>query len=101
MSAPPAPPTNRSIADMPTVEHLMPGGRVWVFRGGEWRPGIVLNSSPDATVVRYRPTEGSGTAVDTVTARNLATRQDPDPYLDSPALRPSGLPARAVVAPPA
>jgi hypothetical protein len=100
MSAPLAPPVNRSPADMPRLEHLMPGGHVWVFRGGEWRPGIVVNSSVDAAVVRYRPTDGSGTAVDTVMARNLAYREDPDAYLDSPQLRPSGLPARAAATEP-
>jgi len=60
----------------------------------------VLHSSPDAAVVRYRPTDGSGTAVDTVMARNLARRDDADPYLDAPRLRPSGLPSRAAGAPP-
>jgi hypothetical protein len=86
---------------MPTLEHLMPGGRVWVFYAGRWRPGVVLNSSPDAAVVRYRPTDGAGTAVDTVMARNLACRTDTDPYLDTPALRPSGLPSRTAVTRPA
>jgi hypothetical protein len=84
---------------MPTLEHLMPGGRVWVFCGGAWRPGVVLNSSLDAAVVRYRPTDGSGTAVDTVMARNLACRYDADAYLDTPALHPSGLPSRAALRP--
>jgi hypothetical protein len=60
-----------------------------------------MNSSPDAAVVRYRPTESAATAVDTIMARNLAYRADSDPYLDTPALRPSGLPSRAAITPPA
>jgi hypothetical protein len=58
------------------------GQRVWVFRDGAWRPGIVLHSSTRAVMVRYRPGEGTGTGVDTVTGRSLADRAERDPSLD-------------------
>jgi hypothetical protein len=61
---------------------LGPGDRVWVRRAGSWRPGIVMYCSTKAATVRYRPTEARGTGVDTVTAVNLAARDDDDPFLD-------------------
>ncbi|GAA0735539.1 hypothetical protein Drose_19570 [Dactylosporangium roseum] len=60
-----------------------PGDRVWVPKAGVQRPGIVLCSSPDAATVRYRPNDGRGTSVDTVTAVTLTTRDAADPLLDS------------------
>jgi hypothetical protein len=45
----------------------------------------VLHSSPKAVTVRYRPAEGRGTAVDTVTGFSLVARDDSDPLLDQPA----------------
>jgi hypothetical protein len=59
-----------------------PGDRVWLRTGGSWRPGVVLHSSQDAATVRYRPAEGRGTGVDTVTKECLALREDDDPFLD-------------------
>ena len=59
-----------------------PGQRVWVYRTGAWRPGVVLHRSTRAAMVRYRPGDGSGTGVDTVTGGSLADRVEPDPYLD-------------------
>ena len=55
-----------------------PGLRVWVLRSGAWRPGIVLTCSPIAVTVRYRPTGGPGTGVDTVTFGSLAIREEHD-----------------------
>ncbi|GGM54381.1 hypothetical protein ACFFX1_50915 [Dactylosporangium sucinum] len=60
-----------------------PGDRVWIPKSGVRRAGIVVCSSPDAATVRYRPTEGRGTGVDTVTAEDVTTRSDADPLLDS------------------
>ena len=59
------------------------GARVWVFCSGSWRPGVVLGSSEKAASVRYRPTDGRGTAVDTVLAHKLVARDDDDPYVDA------------------
>jgi hypothetical protein len=71
---------------MPSVTHRQdgyrPGERVWVHRSGSWRPGIVLHLSLEAVTVRYRPAEGRGTGVDTVTGQSLAVRNDDDPFLD-------------------
>jgi hypothetical protein len=60
-----------------------PGSWVCVHTLGSWRPGIVLHSSPHAATVRYRPAQGRGTSVDTVTSHSLAARKDEDPFLDS------------------
>ena len=55
-----------------------PGLRVWVLRAGAWRPGIVLSASPKAATVRYRPADGPGTGVDTVTFGSLSVRLEHD-----------------------
>jgi hypothetical protein len=44
---------------------------------------VVLGSSEKAASVRYRPTDGRGTAVDTVLAHKLVPRDDDDPYVDA------------------
>jgi len=81
MSAPTLDP-NFSLTVAPVSDGFGPGERVWVHRSGTWRPGIVLHSSSQAVTVRYRPSEGRGTGVDTVTAQSLAMRTDDDPFLD-------------------
>jgi hypothetical protein len=55
-----------------------PGLRVWVLRGGVWRPGTMLSWSAKAAMVRYRPSDGPGTGVDTVTFASLALREEHD-----------------------
>jgi hypothetical protein len=65
-------------------EDFRPGQPVWVHRAGAWRPGVVLHRSTQAVTVRYRPADGPGTGVDTVTSRSLADRSDADPFLDTP-----------------
>jgi hypothetical protein len=82
MSAPTVDPADRSTAEITQPDQYARGGRVWVFCSGSWRPGIVLDSSTKAAIVRYRPTESRGTAVDTVMAHNLAPRGEDDPYVD-------------------
>jgi hypothetical protein len=72
------------LAGLPAAARYQPGQRVWVYRTGAWRPGIVLHRSTQAVMVRYRPGNGSGTGVDTVTGSSLADRVEPDPYLDGP-----------------
>lgn len=34
-------------------------------------------------MIRYRPNEGRGTCVDTVTSRRLVERDEHDPYVDA------------------
>lgn len=86
MPAPMANPDLYEPADAPAPADYRPGQRIWVHRAGSWRPGIVLYRSPQAVTIRYRPADGAGTGVDTVTSRSLAVRDDNDPCLDGPAL---------------
>ena len=65
------------------ADQYQPGQRVWVYRAGAWRPGVVLHRSAQAVMVRYRPGAGSGTGVDTVTAGSLAGRSESYPSLDA------------------
>jgi hypothetical protein len=83
MSAPTAIPTALPTNDAGRLDPFPRGTRVWVFCAGSWRPGIVLSSSEKAASVRYRPTEGRGTAVDTVLAHKIVPRDDDDPYVDA------------------
>jgi hypothetical protein len=70
--------------DSPAAADYHAGQPVWVHRAGVWRPGVVLHSSATAVMVRYRPADGPGTGVDTVTCHSLAARTDRDPVLDRP-----------------
>jgi hypothetical protein len=83
MSAPIVDPATLPNHDGTRPDHYPRGTRVWVFCSGSWRPGIVLGSSEKAASVRYRPTDGRGTAVDTVLAHKLVLRDDDDPYVDA------------------
>jgi hypothetical protein len=87
MSAPTVDPARRALADITNPDQYPRGAKVWVFRSGSWRPGVVLSSSAKAVIVRYRPTDSRGTGVDTVMADNLAPRDDVDPYVDHLASR--------------
>ncbi|MDG4820348.1 hypothetical protein O7635_00595 [Asanoa sp. WMMD1127] len=82
MAAPLLDPYLRTEAATVPSEGFQPGAWVWVHTLGSWRPGIVLHSSPHAATVRYRPAQGRGTSVDTVTSHALAPRKDEDPFLD-------------------
>lgn len=84
MSAPSVTPAALPSNDATRPDQYPRGARVWVFCAGSWRPGVVLGSSEKAASVRYRPTEGRGTAVDTVLAHKIVPRDDEDPYVDKP-----------------
>ncbi len=86
MPVPTVAPALHPMAGSPRSEEYRPGQPVWVHRAGSWRPGIVLYGSPRAVMVRYRPADGPGTGVDTVTGCSLASRSDFDPWLDNPEL---------------
>ena len=97
MSTPTVDPATRFNADVTRPDQYPRGARVWVFCSGSWRPGVVLGSSDKAASVRYRPTEGRGTAVDTVLAHKLVTRDEDDPYVDRlipGQTHPDGIPRR-------
>ena len=89
MAAPTLNPSERPQNDIAPADSYPIGAPVWVHRGGGWRAGRVLESSPLATMVRYRPTDGPGTAVDTVNAANLLDRADVD-QVDHPVTQQSG-----------
>jgi hypothetical protein len=98
MSASTVDPAPRPSGDVNRPTQYPPGARVWVLCAGSWRPGVVLGSSDKAASVRYRPTEGRGTAVDTVMAHKIAPRDDDDPFVDRPLLGQTnvdGFPRRA------
>ena len=91
MPAPTVNPASRRAEQTPSADQYVRGEWVWVFRSGAWHPGIVINSSVQAAVVRYRPSESCATAVDTVMAHNLLHRDDPDPDVDQTAAEQGGL----------
>lgn len=82
MPAPTVAPSLYAPVGAATPDDYQPGQRVWVHRDGSWRPGTVLHRSSRAVMVRYRPADGPGTGVDTVTERSLAARSEYDPFLD-------------------
>ena len=83
------------VAEALVADDYEPGQRIWVHRAGSWRPGVVLHRSPRAVTIRYRPADGPGTGVDTVTARSLTLRDDDDPGIDDPIFSGVGLVAKA------
>jgi hypothetical protein len=85
MSAPKVDPDHRDPAEIAPTDTYHPADPVWVYRGGDWRAGVVENSSTRAATVTYRPAGTRGTGVDTLTAPYLAARTDRDPHLDRPA----------------
>jgi hypothetical protein len=90
MSTPTIDPDDRDPTEVAPTDSYRPCDRVWVHRGGVWRAGVIENSSTRAATVTYRPGSARGTAVDTLTARYLLTRADPDPLLDRGAAPPEG-----------
>jgi diguanylate cyclase (GGDEF)-like protein len=68
-------------ASAPAVPYR-PGDPVWVHRAGTRRAGVVEGASEWAALVRYRPSDGTGTMVDTMSADCLAIRAEADPHLD-------------------
>lgn len=82
MAVPELAPDRRDPAQIAAPESYRPADPVWVYRGGAWRAGVVEAASGRAVTVRYRPTAGHGTGVDTLTAAYLQARADFDPLLD-------------------
>ncbi len=58
---------------------------VWVDRGGQWRPGVVVTSGGPAVTVRWLVNDGGRTGVDTVLWNDLAEqpRTERDRFIDS------------------
>ncbi len=58
------------------------GDRVWVYRGGSWRPGVVEAATATVVMATYRCAQGLGTVVDTMPTEHVQPRADPDPHID-------------------
>ncbi len=82
MSAPIIDPDLRDPAEVAPTDSYRPADRVWVYRGGGWRAGVVETASARAATVTYRPGSEPATGVDTLTAPFLLPRADLDPLLD-------------------
>jgi hypothetical protein len=82
MPAPTIDPNQRDPHEVAPTDSYRPADRVWVYRGGSWRAGVVEASSDRAATVTYRPTGAPATGVDTLTAPFLLPRADPHPVLD-------------------
>jgi hypothetical protein len=82
MPAPNIDPIQRDPAAVAPTDSYSPADRVWVYRGGTWRAGVVEAVSPRAATVTYRPNSARGTGVDTLTAPYMFPRADADPLLD-------------------
>lgn len=93
MPAPATDPTHRAPATISSPATYAHGAPVWIFRRGAWRPGLVVASSELAALVEYRYTGSLARGTDTAVARDLAVRDEYDPYLD-----PAPLPATEEIA---
>lgn len=82
MPAPTIDPSQRDPKAVAPTDSYSPADRVWVYRGGTWRAGVVETVSPRAATVTYRPNSARGTGVDTLTAPYMLPRADVDPLLD-------------------
>ena len=87
MTVPKIHPDQRNPADIAATDSYRPADPVWVYRGGCWRAGLVVNASARAATVSYRPNDTAGTGVDTLTAEYLLPRGELDPLLDRPVRR--------------
>jgi diguanylate cyclase (GGDEF)-like protein len=75
-------PNQRDPAQIAPASTYRPNDRVWVYRDGAWRTGIVDSASSLAVTATYRRTNHPGTCVDTMTAPYVQPRCHADPYLD-------------------
>ncbi len=82
MPAPTIKPDHRDPAEVRPTDSYQPAERVWVYRGGSWRAGVVEVASARAATVTYRPSGVRGTGVDTLTAAYMSARADSDPLID-------------------
>jgi len=75
-------PDRRDPAEIDPTDTYRPTDPVWVYRAGTWRAGRIETASALAATVTYRPNCARGTGVDTLTARYVIRRSEPDPLLD-------------------
>jgi hypothetical protein len=82
MPAPATSPADRDTTDIASPATYARNSPVWIYRGGAWRPGLVVASSERAALVEYRYTGNLARGTDTAIARDLAARHEYDPDLD-------------------
>jgi hypothetical protein len=82
MPTPTVDPSQRDPAAIASTDTYHPADRVWVYRTGTWRAGIIERASARAATVIYRIGSSPGTGVDTMTAPYVLPRADADPHLD-------------------
>ena len=75
-------PADREPSTIASAATYARNAPVWIYRGGAWRPGLVLGSSERAALVEYRYAGNLATGTDTAIARDLAARDEHDPHLD-------------------
>jgi hypothetical protein len=83
MPTPTIDPHQRDPAEVAPTDSYHPADRVWVYRSGTWRAGVIESASDRAATVTYRPNSARGTGVDTLTAQYVLPRKDFDPLLDT------------------
>jgi hypothetical protein len=74
------PPRGRDVTEAASTDVYLPGQPVWVHHTG-WQPGVVLDASPQAVMVRYLH-QGRALGVDTVLSNRLIHRDESDPRVD-------------------
>jgi hypothetical protein len=82
MPVPNVDPDKRDPSEVAPTDSYERNDRVWVYRGGGWRAGVIETASSRAATVTYRPGGTRGTGVDTLTAPYVAARAETDPLLD-------------------
>jgi hypothetical protein len=82
MPAPTIDPQERKPIDVAPTSSYHAADRVWVYRAGTWRAGVVEAASSRAATITYLPGDTPGTAVDTLTAEYLLPRTDIDHRVD-------------------
>ncbi len=80
--APTCDPHRRDPAALAPASSYRRNDPVWVYRQGAWRPGVVEGASDVAIMATYRHAGGTGTLVDTMTAKYVLARHAADAQLD-------------------
>ncbi|GAA1412215.1 hypothetical protein GCM10009662_54060 [Catellatospora coxensis] len=83
MAPPKTHPDDRAVADVVPTDVYAPHDRVWVYRDGQWRAGIVYDASSHAATVICCSSTARGTEVEIRTARYVARRDLIDLSIDA------------------
>jgi hypothetical protein len=83
MARPKIHPDQRTVADVVPTDVYAPHDRVWVYRDGEWRAGIVYDATHHAATVICRSPAARGMEVEFRTARYVARRDRIDLSIDA------------------